>query len=201
MSVRNNRIGVLPAARPPTSAPQVGSSTPSAEMEAVMARQAAELSKSKTRRGKTLASKGKKYKGKGSSSDALRTEVRPPPTAEVSHPSPVIENKELEVVEIDQALSRKRAAPPKNSSDSAKKGKAAVTDEAAVWRPDWILTETSSALGNERLCAEFLCHSILPCDAEKMAAKEDFALLKDTATSFYQVRLWLDDLFMTPVLM
>ena len=151
-----------------------------------MARQAAEASKSKTRRGKTLAHKGKKKGGSGSSSGALMTEVPPASRAEVLARSPPAEDQGLET-ELTPAPSRKRAAPSQRTSDATKKGKSVVTEEGAVWRPDWILKENSAALGNERLSAEYLCHSILPRDAAKVATKEDFALLKDTATHFYQV--------------
>ena len=151
-----------------------------------MARQAAEASKSKTRRGKTLAHKGKKKGGSGSSSGALTTEVPPTSRAEVPARSPPAEDHGAET-DLTPVPSRKRAAPSQHTSDAAKKGKSVVTEEGAVWHPDWILKETSSALGNERLSAEYLCHSILPRDAAKVATKEDFVLLKDTATHFYQV--------------
>jgi hypothetical protein len=147
-----------------------------------MARQAAELTKSKTRRGKTLASKGKKKGGPGSSS-APSSEVPPASRAEVPARSPPAEDQGLET-ELTPAPSRKRAAPSQRTSDATKKGKSVVSEEGAVWRPDWILKENSAALGNERLSAEYLCHSILPHDAAKVATKEDFVLLKDTATNF-----------------
>ena len=151
-----------------------------------MARQAAELSKSKTKRGKTLASKGKKHRGSGSSSGAPRAEVLPSSKTEVSLPSPAADDQGLET-DLTPAPSRKRAAPSKHASDATKKGKSVATEEAAVWRPGWNLKENSSALGNERLCTAFLCHSILPSDSAKVSVKEDFTLLKDTASSFYQV--------------
>jgi hypothetical protein len=155
-------------------------------MDAILARQAAELTKSKTRRGKTLAHKGKKKGGSGSSSGVPTTEVPPASRAEVPVRSPHAEDQGTET-DLTPAPSRKRAASSQRTSDAAKKGKSVVTEEAAVWRPSWNLKEDSSALGNERLSAEYLCHSILPRDAAKVATKEDFVLLKDTATNFYQV--------------
>jgi hypothetical protein len=150
-----------------------------------MARKAAELTK--PRRGKTLASKSKTHKGKGTPSSTPRSEL---PRTEVRVPSSA-ENQERRVSEASPApaSSRKREAPQTLSSDRAKKGKAIATDEAAVWRPDWNLRENSSALGDERLCAEYLCHSVLPRDTKRVATREDLPLLKDTASSFYQVRL------------
>jgi hypothetical protein len=75
-----------------------------------MARQAAEASKSKTRRGKTLAHKGKKKGGSGSSSGALTTEVPPTSRAEVPARSPPAEDQGAET-DLTPAPSRKRAAP------------------------------------------------------------------------------------------
>jgi tRNA(Ser,Leu) C12 N-acetylase TAN1 len=154
-------------------------------MDAIMARKAAELAKPKIRKGKTLASKGKKYKGKGSSSGSPRSE---PKGTELRAPAGV-EDREVEVLEAGPTplSSRKREAPQTLASDRAKKGKNAVAEEEAVWRPDWNLSENTSALGDDRLCAVYVCHSVLPRDTKQVAAKEDLELLKGTASSFYQV--------------